>query len=176
VLDGKRSRSHSPIPAPANEFNPSPKKPRLPTLHTVKRKTALETFLAKKGEPSVTPALPIPIQIDEDEVQKEPSVIIGVNAGGQRWICPTCSTVFIPLENGDGIPRPNSLTEQRQEHEDYHFAMDLQDGDKGGGRGGSEGDGAQPKVNAKVKKKPLKKPEGIKAFFASKPLAKKEAI
>lgn len=60
--------------------------------------------------------------------------------------------------------RANVLA-QRQEHEDYHFALDLQDGDRpsasiarstpapsGGGKG-------------KVKKK---KPEGIKAFFAPK--------
>jgi DNA polymerase eta len=168
--DGKRSRSHSPAVG-ATEINPSPKKPRLPTLHTGKRKTALESFLARKGEPSTptpVPNIPLaPIDVLDDDVEVDSKTAITesdglVDVGTENRVCPKCGKLLTPFDDADGASRASSVKEQRQEHEDYHFALDLQDGDRGGGGGD------QPKPNAKVKKKVPKKAEGIKAFFTAK--------
>lgn len=174
--DGKRSRSQTPTSTimSATE-NPSPKKPRLPTLHTGKRKTALDSFLAKKGESSTALPIggisPVPhnavdLGINEVDMLPDLEIVEVVDTAGDRWICPKCGTVFIPMEDTDGTALAGSLTEQRQEHEDYHFALDLQDG------GDARATAAKP--TAKVRKKTPKKSEGIKAFFTARPTVKKE--
>jgi DNA polymerase eta len=86
-------------------------------------------------------------------------------ATGSRWMCPQCNALFAePDASG------RSLSEQKQEHEDYHFALSLQDdGSNGTGRLGRPGWKSVPvlKGQNKVKKKERNK-EGIKAFFAPK--------
>lgn len=102
------------------------------------------------------------------------------------WTCPRCRETITPpesvdvdvdVEEGEGW-----VARQRAEHEDWHFAVDLQaqygsvegngSGSSGGSRGGTPvssttraGNGAG-RVSVSQKKK--KKPEGIKAFFATK--------
>ncbi len=84
------------------------------------------------------------------------------NLRSKRWICPKCSTVFTPMDEADATKRAGSLMQQKTEHEDYHFALDLQVGDRN--------PEAPAAPSAKVRKKPPpKKPEGIKAFFSAKP-------
>ena len=168
--DSKRSRSRS--PGSASEINPSPKKPRLPTLHTGKRKTALELFLAKTGESSTASSGPrfSPIRIvSDDDVRPVDDVfspdvdVPETEVEGERWVCPACKTVFTTPGEGHESKPSRSLIIQRNEHEDYHFALGLQEGD--GRMGGTQSKSS----NTKVRKKVPKKAEGIKAFFASKP-------
>ncbi|ORY35599.1 hypothetical protein BCR39DRAFT_510982 [Naematelia encephala] len=131
AINIKRSRSNSPAG--------SPKKPRLPTLHTGKRKTPLEAFLAK-GESSAS------------------SSTVQANPVPNGWTCPKCGALITPSDPVEA--RSGSLAAEKQEHEDWHFAMSLQGGGTGGSGSGEQG--ARPK--AKVKKKP----QGIKAFFTPK--------
>jgi len=194
-VNRKRSRTPSPVSSVVSLPQPSPKKPRLPTLHTGKRKTALESFLAKTGEsnkPAVSnsarPTLPAssssttlptstPITTPEDEIEPEKIMNTVSDAtldppleettpgseADNRWICPKCKTVFSAPVEMPPSSRAGFVAEQKQEHEDYHFALDLQSG--------ADGDRivqAEARPMAKVKKK-AKKPEGIKAFFTPKP-------
>lgn len=91
----------------------------------------------------------------------------------QRWTCPRCKTTFKIPEDVPPEDRAGNLKHQQAEHEDFHFATDLQNGPSpvrlsktsGPGPGGGKS-GTSTAVGAgKVKKK---KPEGIKAFFAPK--------
>ena len=80
-------RSHSPSPLPSNEgLSIPPKKPSCRHSYC-KRKTALDSFLAKNGEPSTPPAVldpvvvsdskpifvedPLPVVIDEVEAKED---------------------------------------------------------------------------------------------------------
>ena len=190
----KRARSESPVtpllssstsvtPASADTpLGPSPKKPRLPTLHTGKRKSGLDLFLVKNGEssrqsgtsPSPVPTLPaVPIEIIDDDEPPSPTPMPTLperfvelpEESQTSWSCPRCQAVFAAPAQMEAPGAKVFVQAQKQEHEDYHYALDLQDGDRpsssarpppaviGGGKG-------------KVKKK---KAEGIKAFFAPKP-------
>lgn len=74
------------------------------------------------------------------------------------WKCPRCShrlPIPQPVEEEAGAL---AFTEQKQEHADYHYAKDLQEG--------KDPDAELAKMTLKKKKK--KKPEGIKAFFGPK--------
>jgi hypothetical protein len=225
VAPGKRSRPSSPKPArPEHKSEPSAKKTRLPTLHTGKRKTGLESFLVKRGESSsgsgsgtsgqqptastletividgaagagvddvpVSTTAPDPtmeagpsrhvhpsVRTDTDDFVDSPlldpaakgdgddEAETQAQATGSRWMCPQCNALFaVPDASG------RSLSEQKQEHEDYHFALSLQDDESNGtGRLGRPGSKSMPvlKGQSKVKKKERNK-EGIKAFFAPK--------
>lgn len=114
----------------------------------MKRKTGLEEFLAR----SETPATKRPKDTLETEVQ---------NPEDSAWHCPRCD--FDDEAN-------------RAEHEDFHFAQDLQAqyGDvelnggavsRGGGSSGREGSTTQP---ARKGSRHPPKNTGIKAFFAPK--------
>lgn len=161
-------------------MGPSPKKPRLPTLHTGKRKTALETFLAKNPESSkgreTSPSPVVVVEVEDDDIARS-GTSAQFEQGGEeghlgQWTCPRCQMAFVApdhlLEDGE---RTTYIVAQKQEHEDYHFARDLQDGVAPSAapdrptvtaRGGS--------ATFPTKKK--KKPEGIKAFFMPKPTKK----
>ncbi|WWD19039.1 hypothetical protein CI109_103497 [Kwoniella shandongensis] len=184
---------------------PSPKKPRLPTLHTGKRKTVLESFLAKKnGESSSSArsespslaATPTPnIDLDDDDDDDvSPTPEVGpqhlenealstsmMEAEGV-WKCHKCGAVLTAPQDREG-ERARVLADMKQEHEDWHYALSLQDGYSGTGGGGgrtstSTNGNAESgnvrrsttttttKSTSSVKRK--KKPEGIKAFFTPK--------
>jgi DNA polymerase eta len=165
---------------PTVSAGPSPKKPRLPTLHTgPARKTVLDSFLsgsAKRGEsststsklagPSISKFVPeesgqasievVDFVDDEDQDQDQGQV----DNANRAWICPKCG--FEPSVEDGGLEK---LAEVRQEHEDFHFAQDLQQAGSSPIR--AKTTVAKPK--AKVKKK---KEEGIKAFFTPKAVKK----
>ena len=149
----KRSRSSSPSATP-NVTLPSPKKPRLATLHAGKRKTALDTFLAQDGSVPLAAAA-------QNETPPEADLSSPIEDSSSQWTCPKCRTVFVPDEVEDEAERARSLEAQKQEHGDYHFALDLQNG------GGPSP--AVDRVNGNNKGRPApkakRKPEGIKAFF-----------
>ncbi|KAK4688585.1 DNA polymerase eta, partial [Tremellales sp. Uapishka_1] len=145
----KRSRSTSP------PMSNQPSKTRLPPLHTSKTPapTVLQSFLAKNGESSTstsrkaerstTPVIEIG---DDDEVE------IVKQQNGSSWTCPKCHHRFpAPPDIQDREERAKFVLDQKQEHADYHFALDLQNG-------------SVTPVAKNPKKK--KKAEGIKAFFA----------
>ena len=184
MSDKKRSRSSSPIPVPLDPL-PAPartassstadgsplKKPRLPTLHTGKerRKTALDTFLVNRqnGESSTTPTPPpppshrsmSPATAEVPRLSVPDTKIIDdydTEAKETLWTCPKCGKHLTPPPDAESGIRMSLLAELKQEHEDYHFALELQEG----------GPTPRKALAAKVKKKP--KPEGIKAFFAPK--------
>ena len=154
-------RSHSPSPVrPSNAAQPSPKKPRLPTLYAGKRKTALDSFLAKRPD-SATNEGPVkgsgsrsPIIIDSSgyiEILDDPRETSNGTANAAAdgsWICPKCQTVLSAATTSE-------LKEKKQEHEDYHFALELQNGP-------SPVRQPRPKVGEKFKKKEAK---GIQRFF-----------
>ena len=155
-----------PIPSPMNAVSEasgsSPKKPRLPTLHTSKRKTALESFLAKKAasnDDSVAPlanghglAEASSSRVVVSDVDETVSVLDDEGA----WTCPKCQAVLTVSDETDVEDRSRRLEEQRREHADYHFALDLQQG-------------TTPPKRTEPKPRKKKKGEGgIKAFFAPK--------
>lgn len=159
-----------PSPAPSLSMETAKKpQPRLPTLHTKKR-SPLDGFLTKRGESSTSTTADVSriassssevIDLVEDE--PEDASVPVVEEGG--WRCPKCGIVL--LREGDGDQRSGSLEAQKLEHQDYHFALSLQDGPspkraKTSAKGQNEG------TKGKVKKK-----EGIQAFFAPKPSAKR---
>lgn len=243
----KRPRSPEPVreekpkisqlPTSSNTTSFSPKKPRLPTLHTGPRKTALDAFLGKNGEsskmaqkrsssPSPAPRALVDTQTidvmvidddgedqdsygDRDEIQvpQIPDTSDRSTGNGEmepnkhlEWRCPKCNHLFSVaadnpqrfgavvqagvdmVEDGDMDMerRAAKLADMKQEHEDFHFAEELQNGgsspvntlkrkdrerERDKEREGESGGG-----NKKVKKKngKEKKKEGIKAFFAPK--------
>ncbi|WRT68367.1 uncharacterized protein IL334_005343 [Kwoniella shivajii] len=158
---------------------PSPKKPRLPTLHTgtVKKKMGLDAFLSKKGESSTpnyyvkreeSPSLNVKNDLkhfvlddDEDDI----GLVEGINpskvAEDGTWTCPKCSHPFTAEASSED--KASIVKALKQEHEDWHFAMSLQDG-------GDSSVPKRPKVAAGSggTKKKKKKVEGIKAFFKPK--------
>lgn len=190
VNSPKRRRSPSPVkpymmtgadskvssPAAAVAAGPSPKKPRLPTLHAgPARKTVLESFLsgpAKRGESSTTttpvPAL-APVHDDKPVEVVDISDEEDSTSTGTDWQCPKCGfkPPQLPLGGGGDDDDIGKMAEARQEHEDFHFAQDLQQAGSSPVRSKSAVAVVKPK--AKVKKK---KEEGIKAFFAPKPVKK----
>ncbi|WVR07577.1 hypothetical protein IAU60_004619 [Kwoniella sp. DSM 27419] len=232
--------SSSSTPSYSTSTGPSPKKPRLPTLHMGKRKTGLEAFLTKKedlrGRESATPTptpiptpTPVPVQateltkgrslfdvdapsaagvktvevvevvdIADDDEGAEGPFIDGPSTAGpstrparnegdaDSWTCPECGEVLtLPStmalgEGTDGDERGQAMRGIKQEHQDWHFAMSLQEGAGvgkagagsragggiGGGSGVGSGAGAGAGAGAKRKKK---EKQGIKAFFAPRP-------
>ncbi|WWC71597.1 uncharacterized protein I206_105555 [Kwoniella pini CBS 10737] len=167
---------------------PSPKKPRLPTLHTgTKKKMGLDAFLSKRGEPSAvkreespTPSLldvmvpPVSTKetiviTDEDYTAKAgpstPHVIDKeVDQDDGKWICPKCNLCLSASEDLKEA-RGDVLKAMKQEHEDWHFAMSLQEG-SGSSSASNRARAESREVGTTKKKK--KKPEGIKAFFRPK--------
>lgn len=85
--------------------------------------------------------------------------------GGSDWSCPKCG--FRPGDHlGDEEKRG-----QKQEHEDFHFAQELQDAGNSPVRSTALPSGSSTSGTG-VKKKKRKKEEGIKAFFAPRPAGK----
>ncbi|EIW67292.1 hypothetical protein TREMEDRAFT_12962, partial [Tremella mesenterica DSM 1558] len=165
----ERLRSKSPHPpseeAQTSTSTPPPKgespmkKPRLPTLHTgkEKRKTVLETFLRNSTN---SPSLSEVTKVDADPPDVVSDIVVGTaeQEDAETWSCPRCKERFTlsrfgSMEGEDVVDveeRNKRMREVQQEHEDYHFAKDLQEG-------------VEPRRApvAQVKRKA----EGIKAFF-----------
>jgi len=158
----KRQRSSSPSIVPKTEsvLELSPrKKPRLPTLQSgpLRNKTGLDTFLSKNGESSTSRHSPVIIDdADEGDIvnldHPDPNE---VETSGQ-WSCPKCE-----FKTAHGLDE-QEVKGERQEHEDFHFAQDLQNGVSP----------IRPKVTSGIGTKKKKKVEGIKAFFTAKPTKK----
>lgn len=191
----------SPPLSPAIITNKKPRLPTLHTGPA--RKTALESFLATNSSSSGSSSsrraesprasasasayearaqaqVQDPIEIvdvsDHEELDQESKLIrtgdadasgVEDNAGG-RWVCPKCG--FRPDDDGVDVER---RAEVRQEHEDFHFAQDLQEAGSSPVRTMS-----RPSASAgagggvKVKKNKETKKQGIKAFFAPKAVKK----
>lgn len=130
LKSGKRSRSSSPLAV----AGPSEKRSR--------------------GTPSL--AKPSP---DKDEERSSASLTPTIESIGSvmsSWKCPRCSfrcTSAAVVDGEDPLIAAQAFSEQRQEHNDYHYAKDLSEG---------RDPEAAKKRAGKGKKK---KPEGIKAFF-----------
>ena len=179
----KRPRSSSPSASRVvKEETPKPnlsvseasprKKPRLPTLQSGKPKTGLDTFLSlsKNGESSSSKSTrnsPIIMDMDDTEVDEIVEMAIGVKPRAlqsestlvgedttDHWSCSKCN-----FRTEKGLSQ-SELKGEKQEHEDFHFAQDLQNGVSP----------IRPKAVSGIgigtaKKKKERKPEGIKAFF-----------
>ncbi|WOO83821.1 N-acetyltransferase eso1 [Vanrija pseudolonga] len=145
----KRSRTSSPT-----RDAESNKKPRLPTLQTgsVKKKTPLENFLSQK------PSTPKVESVDSDG-SDSPKLIHSEEVDGS-WTCPKCQTVIAPGDDVVEEDRERWLTAARQEHDDYHFALSLQEETP-------RASTSRP-IPAPRQPKATKKSAGIKAFFAPK--------
>lgn len=109
--------------------------------------------------PTPTPE-PIEINDDEDDTTIA-STNVDASVAANDWICPRCQASFTAPDELDHEAKKVYLTAQQHEHADYHFALDLQDGDRSNGSTSRMTTGAKPKVKKK-------KGEGIKAFFAPK--------
>jgi len=82
---------------------------------------------------------------------KSESILLGEDTIDQ-WSCPKCN-----FRTEKGLSQ-SELKGEKQEHEDFHFAQDLQNGVSP----------IRPKAVSGIgtaKKKKERKPEGIKAFF-----------
>lgn len=162
----RKEPAAAPSAASAGAASVKKPQPRLPTLHT-KRRSPLDGFLTKPGQSASDAGpsrsrrtTPSPAEVI-DLVGEEQSVEDDTMGEGE-WRCPKCGVTL--RETGDEAA--GNVEAQRQEHEDYHFALSLQNGPspkraKVTAKTGNEG------TKGKVKKK-----EGIKAFFAPKPGAK----
>jgi len=136
------------------------------------KRTALDTFLAR-GEAPKRDESPIVI-IDDEEGKPAVNGPNGttVTDDGATWKCPRCETTLT-------APADDLLLPARQEHEDYHFALDLQASDGGGGSSSNRGTSRGPSTSTSgsggsrgrtgsAKPAKSKKNVGIKAFFAPK--------
>lgn len=159
----------------ASGVDAAPKRARLPTLYTgPKAPTPLESFLAKgkkKAENGRTDSDEVVVLDSAPNMTTAPSTepadkpleaSAEPETASEGWTCPRCSEAFVPpdMEEED---RTDWIARQRAEHEDWHFAADLQ-AQYGGVQGSASS--TQGRTNGEAKKK--KKPEGIKAFFAPK--------
>jgi len=161
----KRQRSSSPTIVPKTEstIDSSPrKKPRLPTLESgsLRNKTGLDTFLSKNGESSTPTTRHSPVIIDDtdgDDIVHLDGDDASEEGKSGQWSCPKCE-----FQTAKGL-NEQEMKGEKQEHEDFHFAQDLQNGVSP----------IRPKAVSGIGTKKKKKVEGIKAFFTAKP-AKKE--
>jgi DNA polymerase eta len=159
----KRQRSSSPsiVPKTESRIEISPrKKPRLPTLQSgpLRNKTGLDTFLSKNGESSTSRHSPVIIDdTDEGEIINLNHPEPNEEAESGQWSCPKCE-----FKTAQGLDEQD-VKGERQEHEDFHFAQDLQNGVSP----------IRPKATSGIGTKKKKKVEGIKAFFTAKPTQKK---
>jgi DNA polymerase eta len=99
--------------------------------------------------------------IDASTVEDDDDEVVAIS--DPKWICPRCSAVFSAPKKVGGVDE-TSVVALRQEHEDYHFASDLQGGSAGGTPVGASRKGQI--TSTKVRKK-VKSAEGIKAFFTT---------
>lgn len=139
------------------------KRTRLPTLHTVPKPTPLEAFLSKgkkegaaKADADAKPAPPI--EAGGEGSEPDPRREAGED-GGAGWTCPLCGEAF-------ALPDEEWVARQRAEHEDWHFAADLQAQYGGSGASTPQANGGSGGSARRGKK--AAKPAGIKAFFAPK--------
>jgi hypothetical protein len=134
----------------------------LPTLHTVPKPTPLEAFLSKgkeaaaKADADAKAAPPVEAggEGSDPDTQSEEQ-----GEGGAGWTCPRCGEAF-------ALPDDEWVARQRAEHEDWHFAADLQALYGGSGASTPHANGGGGGSARKGKK--AAKPAGIKAFFAPK--------
>ncbi|KAL7422809.1 N-acetyltransferase eso1 [Cryptotrichosporon argae] len=185
--------------ASASSAGPSPKKPRLPTLHTGKARprSGLNAFLA----PPESEARPAPGRVNAaasssrplgaaathramagggraDRVKADGGMAEGAEADGGgtaeqpagTWTCPKCAHTF-GIEP-DAAGRARSVDEQRQEHDDWHFALELDGGGVVAGTDARTGAGTGTGAGTQASKRrdagggrPAKKKKGIEAFF-----------
>jgi DNA polymerase eta len=175
----KRQRTSSPIERithPSEKTSSrgvvdTQKRPRLPTLHTGSNsgsKTKTDFFsnsnshsIKKNGESSTR--LPIVAPSEEDEVIEIIESDIPPTDSTGQWACPKCG-----FRTDQGVD-PSQQKDQRQEHEDFHFAQDLQDAGSSPVRSKTVSG-----IGTTTTTKKKKKAEGIKAFFTPKPTVKKE--
>jgi DNA polymerase eta len=120
--------------------------------------------MRKNGEPS-TPS-PAPIKAQDTKIHDEPIEVLDNDddATIPAWTCPKCG--FRP----DGQLGDEEQKGQKQEHEDFHFAQELQDAGSSPVRSMSVQ--PKPKGPGTGARKKTKKDEGIKAFFAPKSTGK----
>lgn len=78
------------------------------------------------------------------------------------WTCPECAVVIDGRNEIDPDERFLAIINNRREHEDYHFALALQDRDRG------DGDSRSMKVSPAKKRRKGKEPDDIRAFFERK--------
>jgi len=170
----KRQRTSSPIehhnqPAQAAISKGAAdtlKRPRLPTLHTgSKAKTDFfsNSTIKKNGESSTSFIQPVVAPSADDEVIEIIELDVPPTDDAGQWACPKCS--FRTEQGVDG----SQQRDQRQEHEDFHFAQDLQDAGSSPVRSKTASG-----IGTSTTTKKKKKVEGIKAFFTPKPAVKKE--
>lgn len=170
----KRQRTSSPSERMASSEGATPKatgdtqkRPRLPTLHTgAKAKTDFfsNSTIKKNGESSTSSTQPVVVpSVDDEVIEIIESDITATDDAGQ-WSCPKCS--FRTEKGVEGAQQ----RDQRQEHEDFHFAQDLQDAGSSPVRSKTASGIGTGTTTTKKKKKV----EGIKAFFTPKPAVKKE--
>ena len=184
ITSPKRHREPSPmikpkVKVPSASSTAGHKKPRLETLHTGSKRGGLDSFLSgsgKRGEPSMSTSTQAASKaksheivdlVNDDKDLQDAASNSNVQGGDEEgWTCPRCGFAPEPAEaEHDDIE--SRKKEERQEHEDFHFAQDLQAGDSpvrsrqlhGPTAGGAGG---------RVKKKKTKE-EGIMAFFAPRP-------
>ncbi|ODN78784.1 hypothetical protein L202_04339 [Cryptococcus amylolentus CBS 6039] len=184
--DGSLSakRAHSPAPS----ADPVHKKPRLPTLHAVEPKTSLQAFLAKAGPSSAKPLPSLSRTSSYSDREGRPSTEapevfvvddsddeVEAQDDGMSWRCAKCKKWISRPEDLAMLEdeRPGLLRAMKQEHEDWHFAMSLQNGDEGNSHSSESKRRAQVEAaGSRSKEKPKttvkKKKEGIQAFFGPK--------
>jgi DNA polymerase eta len=173
----KRQRTSSPIEritqpsekTTSRGITDTQKRPRLPTLHAGSSsgsKTKTDFFtnsnsIKKNGESSTRPPFVAPSE-DDEVIEIIESDIPPSNDTGQ-WACPKCG-----FRTDQGVDQ-SQQKDQRQEHEDFHFAQDLQDAGSSPVRTKTASG-----IGTTTTTKKKKKVEGIKAFFAPKSAVKKE--
>nr|ODO02270.1 DNA polymerase eta subunit [Cryptococcus depauperatus CBS 7855] len=152
------------------------KKPRISAPQSSKPKGGLEAFLTKNppssSSRSASPSLSLLNQteiISDKGPLKTKGIAFDSTKENSFWICPQCKEAFT-MPNSLSPFRDNELSIKsiKQEHEDWHFALSLQDG---WGRQDVNKDESQQN-NAKLLKEgkeKKQKAEGIKAFFTPKP-------
>nr|XP_018261447.1 DNA polymerase eta subunit [Kwoniella dejecticola CBS 10117]OBR83605.1 DNA polymerase eta subunit [Kwoniella dejecticola CBS 10117] len=181
----------------ATSAGPSPKKPRLPTLHMGKKKMGLDAFLSKKaessevgakrGQSSLTKAASMPDKLIPEDAKTGNVDFIAIEDHGVMTdgleISNDSDFEVAEADGGSwtcpecqetliapldlGVERGGVVKALKQEHKDWHFALSLQEGS------GSASHTSRPlqssgRNGGGTSQKKKKKVGGIKAFFKPK--------
>lgn len=170
----KRERSTSRAPEPA------PKRPRGPE--------GIESFLSRSSSTPTRPTTPVTVDSDSTSASESvtpapapadpnpagssrPSKPAGVKANSEdqgdetAWVCPKCLERFVLPDHIPASEAEEWKRVSKQEHEDFHFALSLQEG------GSPTRHPRPPLSSASSSSSKAKRKKGnpdIKSFFAPK--------
>lgn len=177
---GREVQDHAPDPK-SQSLKRERSVSKAPEIEAKRRKQpkGIETFLSKSSSASNTPATPISVDsgstsaasgsvtpvLAADGSDDAADRAVGEKEEGDEsgWSCPKCSERFVLPDHVPSSEAEEWKRATKQEHEDFHFALSLQEG------GSPPRQPRPPTSTSSSSSKPKKKGKpDIKSFFAPK--------